>query len=110
MATKDKPGPAGTNGTTTTDSVSVPSEVEAGDAPFDTTDPTERVTSIDNPDKGAAAAAGFGTVNAVLPLPKQEVASAPPGKDRVEKYQVTGPDGKLVTIEHNIDTGESKRV
>lgn len=95
--------------TRTTKSVSVPSEVEPGDAPFDTTDPSERVTSIDNPDKGAAAEAGFGTVNAVLPLPEPEQPAAPSGKPRVERYQALGPDGKLVTVEHNIDTGETKR-
>lgn len=105
-----EPGPAGTNGTVTTEAVDVPSEVQAGDAPFDTTDPNERVTSIDTPDKGAAARAGFGTVNAVLPLPEAEKPAAPAQKDRVEKYQVTGPDGKLVTVEHNIDTGETTRV
>ena len=112
MAARDKtqPGPAGTNGTTTTESVTVPSEVKPGDAPFDTTDPNERVTSIDNPDKGAAAAAGFGTVNAVLPLTEAEVPAVDKPKDRVERYQVSGPDGKLVTVEHNLDTGQTKTV
>lgn len=94
--------------TKTTTSVSIPSEVEPGDAPFDTTDPSERVSSV-SPDKAAAAAAGFGTVNAVVPLPAAEVPAAPKGKDRIEKYEVTGPDGKLVTVEHNLDTGETKR-
>lgn len=108
--TRNEPGPAGTNGTTTTTTVDVPSEVQAGDAPFDTTDPTERVTSIDNPDKATAAEAGFGTVNAVLPMPEPETFARPASRDRVEKYQVLGPDGKLVDVEHNIDTGETKRV
>lgn len=106
----DQPGPQGTNGTVTTDAVDVPSEVQAGDAPFDTTDPTERVSSIDHPDKGAAAKAGFGTVNAVVLLAEPETPETPARKDRTEKYQVTGPDGKLVTVEHNIDTGETRRV
>lgn len=95
--------------TKTTKSVSVPSEVEAGDAPFDTTDPSERVSSV-SPDKAAAAAAGFGTVNAVVPLPKADEAAAEQRKDRVEKYDVLGPNGKFVSVEHNIDTGATKRV
>ncbi len=106
-----EPGPAGTNGTTTTTTVDVPSEVQAGDAPFDTTDPTERVSSVDHPDKAAAAAAGFGTVNAVVLLPESETLDAgPSAKERVEKYDVLGPDGKKVTVEHNIDTGATKLV
>ena len=110
MPSKDnKPGPAGTNGTVTTESVSVPSEVQPGDTPFDTTDPTERVTSIDNPDKGAAAAAGFGTVNAVLPLPEPERPKQQQGQARTEKYDVLGPDGKYVSVSHNIETGETSR-
>lgn len=95
--------------TKTTQSVSVPSEVEPGDAPFDTVDPTERVSSV-SPDKAAAAKAGAQTVNAVVLLPEVEQPKVEKGKDRIERYQVTAPDGKLVTVEHNIDTGETKRV
>lgn len=109
MPSSSKPGPAGTNGTTTTESVSVPSEVEPGDAPFDTTDPTERVSSV-SPDEAAAAAAGHGTVNAVVPMPEPERPKTETRKARVEKYDVLGPDGKYVTVEHNLDTGETKRV
>jgi hypothetical protein len=96
--------------TKTTQRVDIPSEVEPGDAPFDTTDPTERVTSIDNPDKGAAAAAGFGTVNAVMPLSEVEQPRREQGKARTERYQATAPNGKLVTVERNIETGDSKVV
>jgi len=107
----DEPGPAGTNGTVTTDAVNVPSEIQPGDAPYDTTDPTERVSSVDHPDKAAAAAAGYGTVNAVVLLPEADVLDAgPTGKERVEKYDVIGPNGKKVTVEHNIDSGATKLV
>lgn len=97
---------SGAKKTLTTDSVSVPSYVAPGDAPFDTVDPSEEVTSV-VPDKGAAAAAGFGVVNAVLPLPKRERADRDSSNDRIETYEVPGPDGKPVKVTHNIDTGET---
>jgi len=85
-----------------------PQITQPGDAPADTTDPTERASSAE-PDKGAAAAAGFGTVNAVVPLPQPE----PPADDdadegRTESYEAVGPDGKRVKVTRNIETGESK--
>lgn len=94
--------------TLTTDSVSVPSFVAPGDAPYDTVDPSEEVTSV-SPDKGAAALAGFGVVNAVLPLPKRKTAERDSSQDRIETYEVDGPDGKPVKITHNIDSGETSR-
>lgn len=90
--------------TTLDDHIDKPSVVEPGDAPFDTTDPEERATSI-TPDKAAAARAGFGTVNAVIPLPKPERVAEERGPDRIETYQATGPGGKLVTVTHNLDRG-----
>lgn len=82
-----------------------PSTTAPGDGPADTTDPGERATSA-TPDKGAAARAGHGTVNAVLPLPKRK-AAAREGKDRTERYLALKPDGTEVTVERNIETGES---
>lgn len=82
-----------------------PSTTAPGDGPADTTDPDERATSA-TPDKGAAAQAGHGTVNAVLPLPKK-TAAARMGKDRTETYTAVKPDGSEVTVERNIETGES---
>jgi len=82
-----------------------PSTTAPGDGPADTTDPDERATSA-TPDKGAAAQAGHGTVNAVLPLPKRQ-AAARKGKDRTETYTAIRPDGAEVTVERNIETGES---
>ncbi len=88
------------------DHVDAPSTTAPGDGPADTTDPDERATSV-TPDKGAAALAGHGTVNAVLPLPKKTTAKRTGRKDRTETYTALRPDGTEVTIERNIETGES---
>lgn len=94
--------------TTLDDHLDKPSVTEPGDGPADTTDPTERASSA-TPDKGAAAKAGYGTVNAVVPLPKRKQRdTGPRAADRMETYQVEGPDGEPVTVTRNIDTGESK--
>lgn len=82
-----------------------PSTTAPGDGPADTTDPDERASSA-TPDKGAAALAGHGTVNAVIPVPKKAAAKRA-GKDRTETYTALRPDGTEVTVERNIETGES---
>jgi hypothetical protein len=89
--------------------VTKPQQTLAGYAPADTLDPNERATSV-TADKGAAALAGFGSVNAVVPLPEPErprQSAEGDQKDRTEEYQQPGPDGKLVTVRHNLDTGET---
>lgn len=81
-----------------------PQSTSPGDAPADTYDPKERVSSA-RPDKAAAAAAGHQTVNAVVevaPVPD----SAPTGT-RTETYTQVKPDGTEVTVTHNYDTGET---
>jgi hypothetical protein len=85
-----------------------PGVTEPGDGPADTTDPAERASSA-SPDKGAAAAAGFGTVNAVVKLPdrKRAASGGKPTKDRMETYEVEGPDGEPVRVTRNIETGET---
>lgn len=83
-----------------------PSTTAPGDGPADTTDPDERASSA-TPDKGAAARAGHGTVNAVVPLPKRAAKKAAESKPRTETYTATRPDGSEVTIERNIESGES---
>lgn len=91
--------------------LSKPQTTLAGHAPADTLDPTERASSA-TPDKAAAAQAGFGSVNAVTVLPEPEKAreASADSQDRIETYEVPGPDGKLVKVEHNLETGETKRV
>jgi hypothetical protein len=105
---KPEPRKAGKKATTLDDDLDKPQVTEPGDAPFDTLDPEERASSS-TPDKGAAARAGFGVVNAVVSLPPVETPKAERGEDRIERYEVTGPDGKLVSVTHNLDTGETSR-
>lgn len=92
---------------TTLDSdVTKPSVTAPGDGPADTTDPTERATSV--PPAPGDEAIAVGTVNAVKPLPKVEAEEV---KDpRIEKYEAVKPDGSTVTVERNLETGESKLV
>ncbi len=98
------------------DQVKMPGYVAPGDGPYDTVDPSEHATSV-SPDKGNAALQGFGVVNAVLPIPDpsgREQALAKAAADgssggRTETYETVGANGKPVTVEHNLDTGETKR-
>lgn len=97
-----------TEETTTLDSdVTKPSVTAPGDGPADTTDPTERATSV-TPQPGEEAFK-VGTVNAVVPLP-QEDAPESDAKPRIERYEAVKPDGTTVTVERNLETGESKTV
>jgi hypothetical protein len=96
-----------TEETTTLDSdVTKPSVTAPGDGPADTTDPTERATSV--PANPGPEALAVGTVNAVKPLPKAEEEPAEDAKHRIEKYEAVKPDGTKVTVVHNLDTGETK--
>lgn len=93
--------------TKTDKNVTKPSTVEPGDAPADTTDPDERVSSV-APQPGEEAIRA-GTVNAVLPndgLPKRAARKAT-SKDRTETFEATRPDGSKVTVTRNLETGES---
>ena len=38
------------------------------------------------------------------------MADKPKPKDRLELYAATRPDGTVVTVEHNLETGETKVV
>ncbi len=83
-----------------------PSTVAPGDAPADTTDPNERASSV-NPNTAAAAAAGFQTVNAAVPLPRRNAPRQAEGEPRTEVYEGERPDGTRVRVTRNIDTGET---
>lgn len=91
--------------TTLDEDVTAPSTTAPGDGPADTTDPTERASTV-TPRPGDEALK-VGTVNGVVPLPKVE-ESAREGKDRTEEYKATLPNGEEVTVTRNIETGESK--
>lgn len=95
-----------TESKTTLDSdVTKPSVTAPGDGPADTTDPSERATSV--PFSPGEEALAVGTVNAVKPLPKVEVP-AREGEDRTEEYEAVKPNGSKVTVVRNIETGESE--
>lgn len=89
--------------------VTKPSTTAPGDGPADTTDPTERASTVGG-DKAAAAQDGHLTVNAVVPVEGPSDEDAPEGskEHRIEKYKAVRPDGTEVTVTHNIDTGETK--
>lgn len=101
------------------DHTDAPSITAPGDGPADTTDPTERATTVGG-DKAAAARNGHLTVNAAIPMPTDDkgrlkgVAISFSGEgenadgeggDRVETYPATRPNGETVTVKHNLDTG-----
>lgn len=104
--------------TTLDEHTDAPSVTAPGDGPADTTDPTERATTVGG-DKAAAARAGHLTVNAAIPMPTNErgqlkgVAISFSGdggnggdrEERVETYPATRPDGGTVMVRHNLDTG-----
>lgn len=86
-----------------------PSTTAPGDGPADTTDPTEQASSV-APDKGAAARAGHGTVNAVVPVRGPAAAKRKTKGDRFEEYDVLDAHGDTVRVRRNIETGESERI
>ena len=91
--------------TTLDKDTTTPSTTQPGDGPADTTDPSERASSV-TPQPGAEAVK-VGTVNAVQPVPQDEKPARDSKKDRTEKYDAVKPDGTKVTVTHNIDTGET---
>lgn len=81
-----------------------PQSTSPGDAPADTHDPKERVSS-GRPDKAAAAAAGHQTVNTVVevaPVPTVVLSGV-----RTEVYSTATPSGGTATFVHNYDTGKT---
>lgn len=100
--------------------VETPSTVVPGDAPADTTDPEERAVSV--PVQPTAETLLAGTVNAVLPVPEGAVISPGPSDyqiidgassasaSRVEEYKAARPDGTVVTVRHDLDTGNTEIV
>ncbi|CAL9607165.1 hypothetical protein SUDANB95_05513 [Actinosynnema sp. ALI-1.44] len=105
-----KPATANPEVTRLDDHIDAPSTTAPGDGPADTTDPAELASSVE-PDKAAAARAGHGTVNAVVPVGRtDEQPERDTKNDRIERFPAVRPDGTKVTVERNIETGESKLV
>ncbi|OJX72825.1 hypothetical protein [Leifsonia sp. 71-9] len=97
--------------TTLDDNVEELSTVAPGDAPADTTDPTEHASTV--VPQPSAEALKQGTVNGVLPVEPATTApaAAVDAKDhRVEEYDAVKPDGSKVRIKHNIDLGTTEIV
>ncbi len=94
----------GAEGTTTLDSdTTKPSVTAPGDGPADTTDPREVAVSTPvNPGPEAIAA---GTVNPVQKVEAPAEQERDTSNDRIDKYDVKRPDGKTVTVTHNLETG-----
>lgn len=102
--------------TTLDTDVSMPGYVAPGDGPHDTVVAIEHASSV-TPDKATAGQAGFGVVNAVVPIPDpsgraQAVAraaeAAQESAGRVEEYEVPGPTGLPVKVRRNVETGASE--
>lgn len=87
--------------------VTKPSTTAPGDGPADTTDPNERAVSVTPSPSDEALKVG--TVNAVKPAPKVETPKST-AKHRTERYTATKPDGTEVTVERDLETGESSVV
>lgn len=124
MATRQKNTSASPNpGETRLDEhIDAPATTAPGDAPADTTDPTERASTVGG-DKAAAARAGHLTVNAAVPIDTEKQlagvaiskAMADEGDgdsngNRIEEYPATRPDGTQVRVRHNLDTGETELI
>ena len=84
------------------ETLDAPQSTSPGDAPADTYDPSERVSSA-TPNKKAAAEAGYLTVNAVVEV--DPVPDNSPSGSRTETYVSYGPDGSAAEVTHNYDTG-----
>ena len=93
--------------TTLDDDTTKPSVTEPGDGPADTTDPDEiAVSAPADPSSPEAVAAG--TVNTVRKAGRRKPKKPAAPEDRIERYPAVKPDGSTVTVERNIDTGDSK--
>jgi hypothetical protein len=86
--------------------VTKPATTAPGDAPADTTDPTERAsTRVPQPGDEAAA---VGTVNAVVPVESVKADDGDDSDDEFEEYEALKPDNKTtVRVRRNLRTGES---
>jgi hypothetical protein len=96
--------------TTTLDNdVTKPSKTVPGDGPADTTNPLERASTVTPQPSAETVASGAGTVNGQLPLPNiEEAPKIPADEHRYEEYDAVTPEGKVVRVQHNLDTGATR--
>lgn len=91
--------------------VNAPATNAPGDAPHDTTDPTEQASTI-TPQPPNAEALAAGTILGAVPVPAVVVDQAE-GDERVEEYDAVDAHGVTVRVRHYIDgprAGQSERV
>lgn len=88
------------------DGVTAPQTTVAGDAPADTWDHLERVSSV-QADFATAAAAHHQTVNTVKVVGRIPVTT--PSGTREESYVARGPSGASVRVGRNYDTGTTTK-
>lgn len=74
--------------------------------PADTADPSVQVSSV-TPRKAEEAKAGKPTADATVKVPQREAPARDDSNDRIETYATTGPSGEPLTVEHNLETGET---
>lgn len=84
------------------ETLSAPQSTTPGDAPADTYSRLERVSS-GAPNKAAAAAAGYQTVNAVVEV--DPIVETAPAGNRTESFSALNAAGDATTYVHNVDTG-----
>jgi hypothetical protein len=99
--------------------VHAPATNKPGDAPADTTDPTERASTI-VPQAPSAEALRAGTILGAIPVPDDvdpvavHGVTGPDGEVRVEEYDAVDPvTGQSVRIRHILDgpdAGKSFRI
>lgn len=89
-----------------------PAVTQPGDGAHDTTDPAERASTVLPAPSPETIRSGVGVVNSQLPL--EPIAAPATGRrskdDRIEEYDVLGPDGKRVRVRRNVETGETRRI
>jgi hypothetical protein len=94
--------------------VHAPATNAPGDAPADTTDPTEQATTI-TPQLPSEEALKAGTILGAIPVPAAVIAAQTTDGDdvRVEEYDEVTPTGEAVRVRHILDgpdAGKSFRV
>lgn len=126
MAARSKPttNEAGTDESGLPSETRLDSDVHApatnapGDAPADTTDPTERASTIP-PQAPSAEALRAGTILGAIPVPDDVVptvvhgVTGADGEERVEEYDTVDPQGNPIRIRRFLDgpnAGQSIRI
>jgi len=79
-----------------------PATTVPGDAPFDTTDPTEQASTI-TPQLPNAEALAAGTIVGALPVERPAGTQEAAGEERTEEYDAVRPNGEQVRVRLYLD-------